>query len=438
MPSSWLDRMLPRRLVTRVAWVTFATIVGSAACVTLISGVFAKRFAQEREDQQLTNAASVLAVELVEPGADPLFQAADEARELKPTGIRVAVYEGQHLFAGDAELPSPGREGCAVIGAFTTCGVHDGRFLAVAARDTTLLRGQLNSILLSSLLAVAVTGLLGAVFVRRIAILLVAPLSRLTLALQKVPEDAPETADIGADEGVEEVDSLKRTLRATFERLGYALATSRRFAADAAHELRSPLTVIMGQLELNSSQLKGETKESNDRARRTAVRLSTLVDRLLVLATPAAKLTSGEEIDLHAIADDAMDLTPREFWSRVHTVAESEAFLRGDRALLAAMIANAVENALKFSKGMVVVRLVATEQHVQFHISDDGPGIAEAERQRVFEPFFRTRSARASGTRGHGIGLALIAHVAAVHGGTARFLTKDRGTCLAIELPRAR
>lgn len=431
-------RLLPRRLVKRVAWATFIAISTSAACVALVTGMIATHFAEELEEQQLTNAAAVLAIELIEPGADPLFAAADEARELKPTGIRLAVYKGKSLFAGDAALPIPKSEGCVEAGSFTACGVSNERFFAIAARDTALLHKQLDSILISSLVAVAITSLLGALFVQQIASMLVAPLSRLSRALEQVPEDSPETANIGPDEGVDEVDSLRKTLRSTFARLGHAIATSRRFAADAAHELRTPLTVIMGQLELNSSRLEGEAQESNERARKTAARLSTLVDRLLVLATPAAQLDVGEEIEIHGALDDAIDLTPVASWSRVCVTSSSEAYVRGDRTLLAAMIANAIENALKFSEDVVEVRITARVQHVEVQISDEGPGISEKERERVFEPFFRTRTARASGTRGHGIGLTLIAHVVAVHGGAIRFIPKDRGTCLAIELPRSR
>ncbi|MGC4088051.1 MAG: HAMP domain-containing sensor histidine kinase [Polyangiaceae bacterium] len=431
--------LLPRQLVQRVAWVTAAAIACSAACVALVSGALAERFAQRREQQQLTDAASVLAAELIEPGVDPQFIAADEARELRPTGIRSAVYRGSALFAGDRSIPVPTGEGCMVVPSLTVCARVGGPFFAVVARHKTQLSEQRRSLVVASLLAVVVTTLLGALVARRIALRLVAPLSRLTRALDGVPADAPEAAELGANEGVEEVDSLRGTLRATFARLGHALANSRRFAADAAHELRSPLTVIIGQLELGAKSLSGEAKESNEHARRTAASLATLVERLLILATPAAKLDLTEELELHGIADAALDLIPVAFWSRVSVRAESdsETHVRGDRALLASMLSNAIENALKFSTGSVKVLLRATEHQAEIAVSDDGPGIPEADRERVFEPFFRTRATRASGTRGHGIGLALIAHVCAVHGGTARFVPKPRGSHLVIELPRS-
>lgn len=431
-----MTKLRPRRLVQRVAWSACAAIAGGATCVALVTGVLADRFAQQRERGQLTDAARVLAVELVEPGADPRFVAADEARELLPTNIRVAVYEGTRLFAGDGAIPTPGSPGCTDAALFTSCAVRNSRFLAVAARDTAPLREQRRSLLLASALAVAATSLLGAFLARRIAIALVAPLSRLGAALEHVKIDAAETVELGTDEGVEEVDLLRATLQATFARLGHALATSQRFAADAAHELRSPLTVIMGQLELNTALLEGQARDSNERARRTAASLSTLVNRLLVLATPAAKLALTEQIELHSIADDALDLLPVAAWPRVSVASAPDVYVKGDRALLAAMLSNAIENALKFSHGPVQVELLAGAEFAELRVSDSGPGIAEADRQRVFEPFFRTRATRASGTRGHGIGLALIVHVCTVHGGSAAFAARDSGATLIMRLPR--
>lgn len=428
----------PRRLVQRIAWTTFAAITASAIFVACVSGLLADRFAKQQEEDLLTNAASVLAAELVEPGVDPLFIAADEARELKPTNIRVAVYEDSRLFAGDAELPSPGGAHCITKNSFISCGVTNERFLAVAARDTNLLRAQRLSTIVSSLLAALVTALLGALFARSIALKLISPLTRLSSALERVPADTPERAYLGDNEGLEEIDALRETLRTTFIRLGHSFATTRRFAADAAHELRTPLTVIIGQLELNERNLRGVAQEANERARRTAARLSLLLDRLLVLATPATKLHLTEELEIHSAIDDAMDLISTDLWPRIHIISDAESYVRGDQVLLAALITNAIENGLKFSDGEVEVRLRATDHTVELSISDQGPGIPESERERVFEPFFRTRATRASGTRGHGLGLSLIAHVSAVHGGTAYFEARPRGTCLKVTLPRCR
>ena len=423
-------------LVRRIAWATWAIVAVSAACVASVSMLLADRFAEQHEEQHLTDAATLVLEKLK---SHPLELSAEQSRDMLPTGVHVAVYQDARFFAGDARIARPAKPGCTFADALATCAVEGAGFFAVATSTrAALLSKQRHTMFAPSLLAVLLTSLAGALLARRLAAVLVAPLSRLHAAVQLVPADAPERADIGADEGVAEVDALRKTLRETFARLGDSLTTSRRFASDAAHELRSPLAVIMGQLELSSAELTGDALESTERARKTAARLGTLVERLLVLATPASKLGRGEEVELHGAVEDALDLIPVAAWPRVHVQAEAKAFALGDRALLAAMIANAIENALKFSEGSVSVRLTANATRAELQVIDDGPGIPEGYRERVFEPFFRTPEARGSGVRGHGIGLSLIAHVARVHGGEARFLAASRGTCLSIELPRSR
>jgi signal transduction histidine kinase len=429
-------KLKPRSLVQRIAWATWSLVAGSAACVALVSMLLADRFAEQHEEQHLTDAATLLIAKLK---AHPSPTMAEDTLETIPSNVRVAGYRDQKIVAGDARIPRPAGEGCRFEGAVAICAVENGSYFAVATSDrAALLKRQRQTMMVPSLLAVLLTSLVGALLARRVATKLVAPLSRLHDAIERVPPGAPEQADVGADEDVAEVDALRRTLRDTFAQLGHSLATSRRFASDAAHELRSPLSVIMGQLELGSLELTGEARLATERARTTAARLATLVERLLVLATPAAKLGAGEEVELHGAVEDALDLLPVGAWPRIAVTAEAKAFVLGDRTLLAAMIANGLENALKFSEGNVQVLLRATTEQAELRIQDDGPGIPELHRERVFEPFFRTPEARSGAVRGHGIGLSLIAHVARVHGGSPHFAATERGTCLVIVLPRSR
>ena len=98
-------------------------------------------------------------------------------------------------------------------------------------------------------------------------------------------------------------------------------------------------------------------------------------------------------------------------------------------------VENAVDNALKFSEGPVRVAVFEEAETVAIEVSDEGDGVPEADRERVFEPFHRLPGARAS-TEGMGLGLALIAHVTTMYGGSARFAPVARGATLRITLPR--
>lgn len=430
--------MKPSSMLDRLAWATTATVAGAAACVALVAGGFSDRLAREREDRHLIDAAKTLATELEEPGQTPDYIVAKEVRELAHTGIAIAVFEEGRFVAGDASLVLVDPGACKDVARIRTCSTPARHLVAVAGRDRSFLRELRDEVWISSIVAGMLTSILGALFARRVARLLVAPLTRLGKAVSAVPESAPEEARLGPDEGIVEIDELRAELVETFHRLGESLATSRRFAADAAHELRTPIATILGELSLQARHLKGEDAATNERVVRIASRMAALVDRLLVLARPVSERPRDDVFDLHDAYDDAIEMIPVDAWPRIELLPPDCAPLVGDRVLVATMLANAIENALKFSEGPVRVVLTTEHDEVVARVADEGAGIPDAERARVFEPFYRTRSTRASGKAGHGIGLSLIAHVASVHGGSARFLDVARGATLEIRLPRDR
>jgi signal transduction histidine kinase len=102
--------------------------------------------------------------------------------------------------------------------------------------------------------------------------------------------------------------------------------------------------------------------------------------------------------------------------------------------LLVSAIVSALENALKFSSGPVRVSIEAQPEIALLAIEDDGPGVAEHEREQVFKPFYRGSDALTGRIPGHGIGLAVIARVAAAHGGVARFARREAGHGARLEM----
>ena len=117
------------------------------------------------------------------------------------------------------------------------------------------------------------------------------------------------------------------------------------------------------------------------------------------------------------------------------SLADADALVRGDAMLLGTMFANALNNALKFGD-RVSVELAVLDGEVCITIDDDGPGVDGPERERVFEPFFRGQEAVRERQPGHGLGLALVRHIAESHGGGAAFEEPGcRGARLRIRLP---
>jgi two-component system, OmpR family, sensor kinase len=257
-------------------------------------------------------------------------------------------------------------------------------------------------------------------------------------AVAAVSPTAPSSEALGAPGGYAEIDALHATLAEVLDRLGASLTHAQRFSGHAAHELRSPLTALIAELDLLADQtLPTAATESAARARRTASELRLLVDRLLLLASPAdLPRFRPEAVDLGDVAADVVGGLEPESRGRVASNAAQDVLVHGDASLLRAMVQNGLDNALKYSDQGVTLRTRLEGDDAIVEIADRGPGVPPAERERVFAAFHRAPG-RAGGVHGHGLGLALIAHVAAVHGGAAEILDDDElgGALLRVRLP---
>ncbi|MCB9595008.1 MAG: HAMP domain-containing histidine kinase [Sandaracinaceae bacterium] len=233
-----------------------------------------------------------------------------------------------------------------------------------------------------------------------------------------------------------ELETLRSAMVELLEGLRSSLDSARSFSSNAAHELRTPLTTIVGELELLAEQATTSDARSIERVRRRVADLSTLVERLLILAQPGRLPESAlRTIDLADVIDAVTESLPDDARARVRVDHTPDALLRGDESLLKALISNAISNALKFSSTEVRVWTTVDATTARLHVRDRGVGIAPNERTKVFEAFYRVQGAHLAGPGGHGVGLALIAHVARLHGGEAHLDDVDEGTLLVVDFP---
>jgi two-component system OmpR family sensor kinase len=420
-------------LAARVGLASALTVALAGVSVALVSTFLADRIHRDRQDERMVEAARTLAYEIVEEGAGPEWAVEDENRELAHTGIRVAIDRDGVRVAGEPALPSPRVDACAENAAMRACAVAAGPWTAVAAQDLAPWSEQRAAIGLASAIAVLVTTLLGALVGLWLARTLLAPLARLQRAVEHVDMTRPSDVSLGPDEGVDEVDALRGALRTVLERLAVSLSRSQRFSRDAAHELRTPLATMLGELELAAEALPAGSTDEVRRAHRVATRLSGLVERLLILARVDEPTELRDQVSLRALLEEIEDELAPEHRSRLR-VEGADAHVRGEPSLLAALLNNVIDNALKFSDGPVVVELREEAGGACVIVSDEGPGLSEEDRARAFEPFHRSPAARASGVPGHGVGLSLVQHVAALHGGSARFVDAPRGARLEVHL----
>jgi signal transduction histidine kinase len=236
--------------------------------------------------------------------------------------------------------------------------------------------------------------------------------------------------------GGDEVHRLAVTLNGMLGRLASAQAAQRRFVADASHELRSPLSTISAALDVS-----GRHPESTDElvpviARETA-RLRELVDDLLMLARTddATDRPSRTEVDLDDIVRAEAERVRAESGLDVE-VRAGPAKVYGSEAQLRRAVRNLVDNARGHARQRIRVASSVRGGLAAVEVSDDGPGVAEADRERIFERFVRLDASRQRGHGGTGLGLPIVAGIAARHGGSARYdASGEPGARFVIELP---
>ncbi len=249
---------------------------------------------------------------------------------------------------------------------------------------------------------------------------------------RRVPE--PTTAD--------EIGRLARTMNAMLARLEDATERQRRFVADASHELRSPLTGIRAQLEVDLAHPEHADWQATERdVLDDAVRLQRLVDDLLALATvDAAGQDSSrrEPVDLDEIVlTEARRLRSRTSHD-IDTRAVSGAQLVGNSGQLVRAVRNLLDNAAHHAASTVTVTLRESASNAVLSVADDGPGIPTDQRERIFERFARLDGARTRDDGGTGLGLAITHDVVTLHGGTITIDDcTDAGACFVVSLPLA-
>ncbi|WP_406188841.1 HAMP domain-containing histidine kinase [Streptomyces anulatus] len=234
----------------------------------------------------------------------------------------------------------------------------------------------------------------------------------------------------------DEIAALARTTNETLTVLEASVERQRRFVADASHELRSPIASLRTQLEVAEAHpelldLPGAVADT--------VRLQVLAADLLLLA----RLDAGEKpgsatVELGALVREEVSQRTGDRIAVGVEVPQGGAFeVNGSRGQLSRVIGNLLDNAQRHAEGIVAVSVAADGRGVRVEVRDDGAGVPEDERERIFERFVRLDDARSRDDGGAGLGLAIARDVASRHGGT---LTVDRaaegGAAFRLWLPR--
>lgn len=236
-------------------------------------------------------------------------------------------------------------------------------------------------------------------------------------------------------QGDDEVADLARSFNAAAERIEALVQTQRQWLANASHELRSPLARLKLALELLDGADPDRAAHRRAEIARNIAELDALVEEILL----AARLQAGEQAPLPMATVELVALTAEEVAASGAQLQTSpaELYVLGDERLLRRALRNLLDNAARYAPGVPAqVHLRAQVDAIEWWVCDRGPGVPEAQRQRVFEPFYRLPG-HAEHAGGVGLGLSLVRQIAHAHGGSVRCEPHaGGGACFVLRLPR--
>ena len=294
-----------------------------------------------------------------------------------------------------------------------------------------------NSLLISAILA-----LIGGVVTYFISGHALRPIREFSDKIEEVQAQNLAASRIEENK-VKELNQLSVSYNKMLERLSDAFEIQRQFTANAAHELRTPLSLMQVQLDLYNSTRHpdndADTLQTIKMVTEQNGRLSKMVKTLLDMSE-LQTVGQDDKIMVDALVDEVLaDLDPLAQEKNIKLTGKCKNItMVGSDILIYRLVYNLVENAIKYnhSGGQVTVTAYRKEKHVYLSVEDTGNGIPEELRERVFEPFFRVDKSRSRELGGVGLGLALVREIVRVHDGSIAVRSNPSGgTVFDVMLP---
>ena len=285
-----------------------------------------------------------------------------------------------------------------------------------------------NSLIISALLA-----LLGGVAAYFISGHALKPIREFSDKIEEV--QAQNLADSGIEESkIKELNQLSVSYNKMLERLSDAFEIQRQFTANAAHELRTPLSLMQVQLDLyHSTQHPGSDADTVQMIKMLTEQNDRLGKMVKTLLDMSELQTVGrdEQIIMDDLVDEVLeDLEPLAQEKNIKLIGKcKDITMVGSDILIYRLVYNLVENAIKYnhSDGQVTVNAYKNQKHIYLSVEDTGSGIPKELRERVFEPFFRVDKSRSRELGGVGLGLALVREIVRVHDGSISINSNPAG-----------
>jgi signal transduction histidine kinase len=441
-PRRWWERQSLRARLTLLATGLFSVAVVTGAILLLVlqrtaltrvldqsanktAGQIASLFRSGKEPTTLPpTSGGITFVQVVEPNDQVIAASpgADRHTSVLTPGELTEVRQGARI-----NVPSPTSEAELRI-----VGHKLGRRTILVATDVSRVDDSLRLLTRAALIGSPIAVLLMALASYGVVALTLRPVAELRhgatditaagLAKQRLPVPASQ----------DEIHRLAVTLNAMLDRIDSATSRQRTFVGDAAHELRSPLASLRVQLEV--AQRLGTSADWPgviDDVLVDVERLDRLVEDLLALARldESGALTRHDPVELDALV---REVARGYSGSRVAVrVTADPVIVSGDPDALRRVVINLLDNAVRYASGEVAVGVRSAKRDGDdvaiLTVLDDGPGIPEAERERVFDRFYRVQESRSRSSGGTGLGLPIVRDIVRNHGGRVRLTAREDG-----------
>ena len=414
-------------LRARLLWFLLAAILLAAGAQALVAYRTVLKEADDIFDYHMQQMALSLRAGLPPSAAVPGVGSGEQNFEFV---VQVWTADGVRIFesAEQAALPQVAVLGFADVAARgTTYRVFSmqtrGQVIQVA-QDMAARRHMAGALALRTIAPVALMAPLLMLVVWWVVSRSLAPVAR--VRKQVASRQADDLSAVSEDGLPDEVRPLVQELNLLFGRVRHAFDAQKHFVADAAHELRSPLAAL-------KLQVQGLQRAHDDASRDVAVgrlaagidRATRLVEQMLALARHEASMTAGgasEPVDLAEVARLAVSDAVAAAQARRIDIGISHAdaaVVSGQSEALRMLLRNLLENAVKYTpeEGRVDIGIASNDEAIELSVDDSGPGLPEAERERVLDRFYRSGETQAPGS---GLGLSIVRSIAELHGATLK------------------
>ena len=305
---------------------------------------------------------------------------------------------------------------------------------------TIVIHGAQESFIITNWYITAAATLIGGVLAYFLSGHALKPLRIFTAQVEKVQPNNLTDMKI-TEEVLPEFRQFSRSFNQMLDRLNEGFTAQRQFTRNAAHELRTPLSLMQAQLELFSAEhpeVLPETAEFLRLLREQTERMTQMTKTLLEMSE-LRTVSCTDRIEIGPMVEEIFaDLAPLAEKKNIILESKGDGIMTGNDTLIYRLLYNLIENAIRYNRLDGAVRTTVTYEDGQLviRVADTGCGIPEKYRESVFQPFFRVDKSRSRENGGVGLGLSLVWEITALHNGKVRVEnSSEKGTTIAVRFP---